>query len=89
MLLQSQEARLRNALAGVEIASRQYDNAQARLLQQAGLMKDALTAVGSMTSQLAAGAMSALHVSTSMSGSASASGSTSNSYALSETRQLD
>lgn len=88
MLLQSQEARLRNALAGVEIASRQYDNAQARLLQQAGLMKDALTAVGSMTSQLAAGAMSALHVSTSMSGTASAVGSSSNSYSLSETRQL-
>lgn len=89
MLLQSQEARLRNALAAVEITSRQYDSAQARLLQQAGLIKDALTAVGSMTSQLAAGAMSAMHVSTSMSGSASINGSNSTSYSLVETRQLD
>lgn len=88
MLLQSQENRLRNALAAIEITSRQYDNAQARLLQQAQLMKDALTAVGTMTSQLAAGAMSAIHVSASMSGNASATGSSSTSYSLSETRQL-
>lgn len=74
------EARLRNVLAGIQIASDQYNNSQSRQLQQAQILAEALKAKGAMGAQLAAGAMSAMHVQASLSGSGSASGSSTNSY---------
>ena len=74
------EARLRNVLGGIQIASEQYNNSQARLLQQAQILAEALKAQGAMGAQLSAGAMSAMHVQASLSGNGSASGSSSNSY---------
>jgi hypothetical protein len=74
------EARLRNVIAGIEIASRQYTDRQSRLLAQAQILSEALKAAGAMGAQLSAGAMSAMHVQASLSGNGSASGSSSNSY---------
>lgn len=74
------EARLRNVIAGIEIASRQYTDRQQRLLAQAQILSEALKAQGAMGAQLSAGAMSAMHVQASLSGSGTASGTSSNSY---------
>lgn len=69
------EARLRNNLAFYEINLKEYDANMARLLEEAKLKSDGAKAAGTMAAQLAAGAMAALHVQASMSGSANISSS--------------
>lgn len=66
---------LRNALAYYEIQVKEYDAVQARALQASQLVAEALRAAGQMTSSLAQGAMSAIHVQAGMSGAAHISSS--------------
>lgn len=75
------EARLRNHLAFYETRIRQYDAAMTRMIERARVLASALGSAGSMAAQLSAGAMSAMHVQASLSGSASASSN--DSYSIS------
>lgn len=68
--VQVSEMRLRNQLAYYEAQLREYDAAMARLLSRTQIITDALKASGQMATTLTAGAMSAIHVQASMSGSA-------------------
>ncbi len=72
------EARLRNNLARFDAVLREYDASMDRMLKQAALQVEGLKAAGQITSTLAAGAMAAIHVQASMSGSGSLSAT--NSY---------
>lgn len=81
------ENRLRNNLAFYEIRVREYDQAMARIIERARVITTALTAAGNMGSQLASGAMSAMHVQASLSGSGSAS--TSSSYTYTESHNYE
>ena len=69
------QARLSNNLAYFEIMLKEYDARMARMLEQSKLQSEAQKAAGQMASQLAAGAMAAIHVSAGMSGSAGISSS--------------
>lgn len=78
------EGDLRNNLAFYEIELKKYDASIQRLIQQVQIQSEAIKAAGTMSAQLAAGAMAATNVSASMSGSANISSSDSisksNSY---------
>jgi len=69
------DSRLRNNLAFYEVNIREYDQKQQRAITTAQLQSEAIKSAGQMAAQLAAGAMSAMHVSASMSGSAGVSSS--------------
>jgi hypothetical protein len=69
------EARLRNNLAYFETLMKEYDAAQQRLLDQLKIKEAALDAAARTTAQLAAGAMSAIHVQAAAHGQASVSAS--------------
>lgn len=71
------ESRLRTNLAYYEAQIKQYDARLGRLLQQSTLIVESLRSAGQFTSALAQGAMSAIHVQASMSGSGSVSDSSS------------
>ena len=71
--MRAKEASLRNNLAFFDTVSRQFDSRMQRLLQMSVAIKDALASAGQMTAQMAAGAMSAIHASASISGSGSVS----------------
>lgn len=81
------ELRLRNNLAYYEIRTKEYDSAMTRNIERARVTVSALSAAGSMASQLAAGAMSAAHVSASLSGSGSSS--TSDTFSISNNYNYD
>ena len=65
----------RVSLMKSEVASKQFDGAALRILEQAKIQSEAAQAAASAATQLAAGAMSAIHVQAGISGSASAQGS--------------
>ena len=73
--LQQVESRLRNNIAAFEIYSKQYDSGLTRMIQEMTVRVEALKTVASATSQIAAGAFSAMHVSASMEGGARVSDS--------------
>jgi hypothetical protein len=64
------ESRLRNNLAYYEIQVKEFDSSLARLLEEMKVRVEALKTIAASTSQLAAGAFAAMHVSAGMSGSA-------------------
>lgn len=76
------ELRLRNNLAFFETAYKEYDARLGRIIEQAKIVADSMRAAGQFASALAQGAMSAIHVQASMSGSGNASSSSqySNSF---------
>lgn len=81
------EARLRSNVAYYETRTRAYDQAMTRLIERARVVITALTSAGNMASQVAGGAMAAMHVQASLSGSGSAS--LQNSYSESHNYQYD
>ncbi len=83
------ESRLRNNLAYYETRVREYDQAMSRLVERARVIVAALSAGGNMAAQLASGAMSAMHVQASLSGSGSASTSWSSGYSYSESHNFE
>ena len=83
------ESRLRNHLAFYDTRLREYDQMQNRTLDRARIVVQALSSAGTMSSQLAAGAMSAMHVQASLSGNGSASTSWSNSYNESKNTNIE
>ncbi len=74
------ESTVRNNLAHYEILVREYDARMTRLVEEVKVQAQSIQAAGQMASQLAAGAMSAMHVQASLSGSGSKSGSSSTSH---------
>lgn len=83
------EGRLRNNLAYYEIELKKYDASITRMIQQAQIQSEAIKATGTMSAQLAAGAMAATNVSASMSGSAGISSSDSLSRSKSESHNYN
>lgn len=83
------ESRLRNHLAFYDTRLREYDQFQTRTIERSRVVVQALSAAGQMSSQLAAGAMSAMHVQASLSGSGSASTNWSNSYSESKNTNIE
>lgn len=83
------ESRLRNNLAYYETRVREYDQSMNRLIERGRVIVSALAAGGNMAAQLASGAMSAMHVQASLSGSGSASTGWSNSYSYSENHNFE
>lgn len=77
------EGRLRNQLAYYETRVREYDQAMNRLIERGRVIVSGLAAAGNMAAQLSSGAMSAMHVQASLSGSGNASTSWGNSYSTS------
>jgi hypothetical protein len=69
------QARLSNNLAYFETQVKEYDARMTRSIEQNRIQTEATKAAGQMAAQLAAGAMAAVHVSASMSGSAGISSS--------------
>lgn len=69
------QARLANNLAYYEIMAKEYDARMLRLIEQSKIQSEGTKAAGQMASQLAAGAMAAMHVSASMTGDARISSS--------------
>lgn len=72
----------RTNIAYAEMQLKEYESKMTKAIQEANIALESAKAMGQYTAQLAAGAMSAAHVSASISGSGSAS--TSNSYSKSE-----
>jgi hypothetical protein len=68
----------RTNIAYAEMQLKEYESKMTKAIQEANIALESAKAMGQYTAQLAAGAMSAAHVSASISGSGSAS--TSNSY---------
>ena len=83
------ESRLRNNLAYYETRVREYDQAMSRLIQRAQVVVSALSAGGNMAAQLSSGAMSAMHVQASLSGSGNASTSWGSNYSYSENHNYE
>ena len=83
--LKGQEAQTRLYMAEFEILVREFDQAQARLIEQAKIVQGSIEAAGQMAAQLAAGTTAAQHASASMSGNAGIS----SSYGYSETHSYD
>jgi len=69
--IRATDVMLRTTMAQYEVAVRRFDTLLQNLLQQSQIQSDAIKAAGQMASQLAAGAMAAMHVQASISGSAS------------------
>lgn len=65
-----QEANTRNFLAYYEMQVAKYNQAMQRMIQRAQVIVDGLKSAGQISSSLASGAMAALHMGTSLSGSA-------------------
>lgn len=84
-----QEAILRNGLSYYDIQLREYDAAMTRLIETALVQTTALDSAGRSAAQLAAGAMAAINVSASLSGSANVSDSFSFSQGKQVTWSLD
>lgn len=78
------QGRLDTHLRLHEIRLREFESAQNRLIEQSRVVVSAISAAGQITSQLAAGAMSAMHVQASLSGSGSGSISSSSSDNVSQ-----
>jgi hypothetical protein len=78
--VRTSEAAAQNNMAYFEVVSKQFDARMQRVLQEAITMQEILKSLAAMTSQLAAGAMSATHVQASISNSAGTSLSASQSY---------
>lgn len=83
------EARLRNNIAYYETRIREYDQAMSRLIERGRVVVSAITAAGNMAAQLASGAMAAMHVQASLSGSGNASTSWGNNYSYSENHNFE
>lgn len=83
------ESRLRNQLAYYETRVREYDQSMNRLIERGRVIVSALAAAGNMAAQLSSGAMSAMHVQASLSGSGNASTGWSNSYSYSENHNFE
>lgn len=83
------ESTLRNQLAYYETRVREYDAAMNRLIERGRVIVSALAAAGNMAAQLSSGAMSAMHVQASLSGSGNASTGWSNSYSYSENHNFE
>lgn len=66
------ESRLRNNLAYYETRVREYDQSMSRMIEKGRIIVQALTATGQINSNLASGAMAAMHVQASLSGSGNA-----------------
>lgn len=73
--ISKQEAGLRNIIAYYEVVVKEYDAALGRLEQESAVRVKALESIAATTSQLAAGAMAAMHVSAQMTGAANVSDS--------------
>jgi hypothetical protein len=84
-----QEANLRNNLAYYEIEVKEYDAQLARIIEVARVQQAALDSAGRSAAQLAAGAMAAINVGASLSGSASVSDNFSTSFSQSKTWNYD
>ncbi len=69
------ELRNRNNIAMFETAQKAYEARMARMIEQAKILVEALKAAGQISSALGQGAMSAIHVQASMSGTGHASSS--------------
>jgi len=67
------ESTMRNTIAYFQTISTQFESRMQRLVTVSGMIKDALTSAGGMTAQMAAGAMSAIHAQSSVSGSGQSS----------------
>lgn len=74
----------RTNIAQSELYMKQYDSSVQQMMEKAKIAMEAAKAVGQLSAQLAAGAMSAMHVSASISGSASQSQSYNGSQSESE-----
>lgn len=74
----------RTNIAYAEIQLKEYEAKMQKAIQEANIALESAKAMGQYTAQLAAGAMSAAHVSASISGSGSASTSNSKSNSFSE-----
>lgn len=79
----------RTNIAFAEMQIKQYESKMQNAIQEAQIALESAKALGQYTSQLAAGAMSAAHVSASISGSGSASTSSSTSNSKSETHSYN
>lgn len=79
----------RTNIAFAEMQIKQYESKIQKAIQEAQIALESAKALGQYSSQLAAGAMSAAHVSASISGSGSSSNSTSNSVSKSESHNYN
>ncbi len=79
----------RTNIAYAEMQLKEYEAKMQKAIQEANIALESAKAMGQYTSQLAAGAMSAAHVSASISGSGSASTSSSNSNSKSESHNYN
>lgn len=79
----------RTNIAYAEMQLKEYETKMQKAIQEANIALESAKAMGQYTAQLAAGAMSAAHVSASISGSGSASTSSSNSNSKSETHSYN
>ena len=79
----------RTSIAYSEMQMKEYEAKIQKAIQEAQIALEAAKAMGQYTAQLAAGAMSAAHVSASISGSGSASTSFSNSQSKSESHNYN
>ena len=79
----------RTNIAYAEMQLKEYEAKMQKAIQEANIALESAKAMGQYTAQLAAGAMSAAHVSASISGSGSASTSSSNSNSKSESHNYN
>lgn len=79
----------RTNIAFAEMQIKQYESKIQKAIQEAQIALESAKALGQYSSQLAAGAMSAAHVSASISGSGSSSNSVSNSVSKSESHNYN
>lgn len=79
----------RTNIAYAEMQLKEYEAKMQKAIQEANIALESAKAMGQYTAQLAAGAMSAAHVSASISGSGSASTSNSNSNSKSESHNYN
>ena len=79
----------RTNISYAEMQLKEYETKMQKAIQEANIALESAKAMGQYTSQLAAGAMSAAHVSASISGSGSASTSSSNSNSKSESHNYN
>lgn len=79
----------RTNIAYAEMQLKEYESKMTKAIQEANIALESAKAMGQYTAQLAAGAMSAAHVSASISGSGSASTSNSKSNSYSESHSYN
>lgn len=83
------EARLRNLLAYYETRVREYDQSMTRVIERGRVIVSAISSAGGMASQNASGAMAAMHVQASLSGSGNAGTSWSDSRSFNENHNFE